>query len=133
MLCGNIEKAFLQIRTRKSERDVLRFHWVRNCDPSVIEINKFTGLVFGLTQSPLKFENILKEHFQYYIKEHPALIAAVSEDIYVDYLVLGSNTIEEVEFMKQKSIELFRKGGINLHKWYSNIPSLQSFNRTSES
>ena len=112
---------------------MLRFYWVKNCDPSVIEINKFTGLVFGLTQSPLKFENILKEHFQYYIKEHPALIAAVSEDIYVDYLVLGSNTIEEVEFMKQKSIELFRKGGINLHKWYSNIPSLQSFNRTSES
>ena len=112
---------------------MLRFHWVRNCDPSVIEKNKFTGLVFGLTQSPLKFENILKEHFQYYIKEYPALIAAVSEDIYVDYLVLGSNTIEEVEVIQQKSIELFRKGGINLHKWYSNIPSLQSFNRTSES
>ena len=112
---------------------MLRFHWVRNCDPSVIEKNKFTGLVFGLTQSPLKFENILKEHFQYYIKEYPALIAAVSEDIYVDYLVLGSNTIEEVEVIQQKSIELFRKGGINLHKWYSNIPSLQSSNRMSES
>ena len=74
-------KGLFTVRTRKFERDVLRFHWVRNCDPSVIEINKFTGLVFGLTQSPLKFENILKEHFQYYIKEHPALIAAVSEDI----------------------------------------------------
>ena len=112
---------------------MLRFYWVKNCDPSVIEINKFTGLVFGLTQSPLKFENILKEHFQYYINEYPALIAVVLEDIYVDYTVLGSNTIEEVEVIKQKSIELFRNGGINLHKWYSNIPLLQSSNRTSES
>ena len=73
---------------------MLRFHWVKNCDPSVIEINKFTGLVFGLTQSPLKFENILKEHFQYYINEYPALIAVVLEDIYVDYIVLGSNTMK---------------------------------------
>ena len=112
---------------------MLRFHWVKNCDPSVIEKNKFTGLVFGLTQSPLKFENILKEHFQYYINEYPALIAVVLEDIYVDYIVLGSNTIEEVEVIKQKSIELFRNGGINLHKWYSNISLLQSSNRTSES
>ena len=27
LLCGDIEKAFLQIRIRESERDVLRFHW----------------------------------------------------------------------------------------------------------
>ena len=45
--------------------------------------------------------------------------------MYVDYLVSGSNTIEEVEVIKQKSIELFRKGGFNLHKWHSNIPSLK--------
>ena len=29
LLCGDIEKAFLQIRIRESERDVLRFHWVQ--------------------------------------------------------------------------------------------------------
>ena len=53
--------------------------------------------------------------------------------MYVDDLVSGSNTIEEVEVIKQKSIELFRKGGFNLHKWHSNIPSLQSSNTKSES
>ena len=53
--------------------------------------------------------------------------------MYVDDLVSGSNTIEEVEVIKQKSIELFRKCGFNLHKWHSNIPSLQSSNTKSES
>ena len=32
---------------------------------------------------------------------------------------------EEVEVIKQTSIDLFQKGGINLHKWQPNIPSLQ--------
>ena len=94
LLCGDIEKAFLQIRIRESERDVLRFHWVKNSDPSVIEINRFTRLVFGLTQSPFTLEGALKEHFQYYINKYPTFIEAISEDTYVDDLVSGSNTIE---------------------------------------
>ena len=130
---GNIQKAFLQNRIRESERDVLRFHWVKNSDPSVLEINRFTRLVFGLTQPPFILEGTLKEHFQYYINEYPTLIGAISDDMYIDDLVSGSNTIEEVEVIKQKSIELFRKGGFNLHKWHSNIPSLQSSNTKSES
>ena len=36
LLCGDIERAFLQIRIRASERDVLRFHRVKNFNPSVI-------------------------------------------------------------------------------------------------
>ena len=99
--CVDTKKDFLQIRIRESERDVLRFHWVKNSDPSVIEINRFTRLVFGLAQSPFILEGTLKEHFQYYINEYPTLIEAISEDMYVDDLVSGSNTIEEVEVIKK--------------------------------
>ena len=109
-------KGFLQIRIRESERDVLRFHWVKNSDPSVIEINRFTRLVFRLTQFSVILEGNLKEHFQCYTNEYPTLVEAISEDMYLDDLVSSSDTIEEVEVIKQKSIELFRKGGFNLHK-----------------
>ena len=53
--------------------------------------------------------------------------------MYIDDLVLGRNTIEEVGVIKQKSIELFRKSKFNLHNWNSNIPLLQSSNTKSES
>ena len=53
--------------------------------------------------------------------------------MYVDDLVSGSNTIEEVEVINQKYIELFRNDRFNLHKWYSNIPSLRSSSIKSES
>ena len=90
-------------------------------------------LVFGLTQFSVILEGNLKEHFQCYTNEYPTLVEAISEDMYLDDLVSSSDTIEEVEVIKQKSIELFRKGGFNLHKWHSNIPSLQSSNTKSES
>ena len=32
----------------------------------------------------------------------------------------GCNTSQVVETIKHKSIELFRKGGFNLHKWHYN-------------
>ena len=53
--------------------------------------------------------------------------------MYTDDLVSGSNTIEEVEVIKQKSIDLFRKRKFNLHNWHSNIPLLQSSSTKYES
>ena len=35
LLCGDIEKAFLQIRIRESERDVLRFHRVDSLESNI--------------------------------------------------------------------------------------------------
>ena len=52
VLCGDIEKAFLQIRIRENERDCLRFHWSKKVNYDVIKIYRFTRLVFGLNQSP---------------------------------------------------------------------------------
>ena len=63
-LCGDIEKAFLQIHIRESERDVLRFQWVNSLESKNIKILRFTRFVFGLTQSPFILEGTLKKHFE---------------------------------------------------------------------
>ena len=112
LLCGDIQKTFLQNKIWESDRDVLKFHWVKNSDPSVVEINRFTLFAAGPTQSPFILQGTLKEHFQYYINEYLTLIESISADMYVHDLVSGS-IIEEIEVIKQ-SIELFRKGGFNL-------------------
>ena len=59
-LRGDIKKAFLHIRIPEYEREMLRFHWAVNCDPNVIEKNRFIRLVFSPTQSPFILEGILK-------------------------------------------------------------------------
>ena len=46
--------------------------------------------------------------------------------MYVDDLLSGCNTVGEVEIIKQKREELFKKGDFNLHKLHSSIPPLEN-------
>ena len=32
-LAGDLKQAFLQVRRREEDRDVMRFHWVNYCKP----------------------------------------------------------------------------------------------------
>ena len=126
LLSGDIEKAFYQIRIREFERDVLRFHWISALDVNIIEINRFTRLIMGLTQSLFVLEGTLKEHFNNYRFEYQKLIEKIKDDMYVDDLMTGGNNISEVKEIKNQSIDLFAKGGFKLHKWHSNISSLEN-------
>ena len=116
LLCGDIEKAFLQIRIRESQKDALKFHWVSNLDLNRNEVNRFIRLVFGLTQSPFILEETLKEHFNNYKSVYPELIENKRNDMYVDDLISGGNN---------RTAELFAKGGFNLHKWHSDTSLLE--------
>ena len=77
-LYGDIEKAFLLIRIQKCERNVLRFHWVKKCDPNSVQINRFTRLVFGLMQSSFIVEATHKVHFLNYLTNYPKEIENIS-------------------------------------------------------
>ena len=116
LLCCDIEKAFLQTRIQECERNVLPFHWVKKCNPNRLEKNRFTRLVFRLMQSPFILEATLKVHFNNYLTNYPKGIENISDDMYVDDLTSGGNTVEEVKILKQKCEELFKKGAFNLHK-----------------
>ena len=43
LLCGDIEKAFLSIRIREFERDILRFNWVNSLESKIIETLRLQG------------------------------------------------------------------------------------------
>ena len=70
-LCADLRKAFLQIRIREYERDILRFHWIKKQNVSDTEILRFTRLVSALIQSPLILEATLQSHLSKYEKTYP--------------------------------------------------------------
>ena len=74
----------------------------------------------------------MKQHSQNYLNEYPIVAEKIQNDIYADDLVSADTNLTEVENLKQKSVELFFKGGFNLHKWHSDIPSLESDNTNKE-
>ena len=74
-----------------------------------MEVNRFTRVVFGLTQSPFMLESALKKSFNNYRFVYPEHLENIRKDMYLDDLVLEGNILIQVEVIKQKPIELFAK------------------------
>ena len=70
----------------------------------------------GLNQSLFLLKGTLKQHFENYVNEYSKVIEKIQNDVFVDDLVSGGTSTDVVEDLKQKSVELFSKGGFNLHK-----------------
>jgi len=84
-LTGDIEKGFLMIGIRESDRDMLRFLWLQ--DPfqenSKLLHFRFTRLVFGLRPSP---GSVISHHLEKYSSEHPRIVDKLEQSLYVDDL-----------------------------------------------
>ena len=50
----------------------------------------------------------------------------VKDDMYVDDLVTGGESINEVDKTKGDSIKLFQRGGFKLHKWHMNEQAFEN-------
>ncbi|XP_011699845.1 PREDICTED: uncharacterized protein LOC105457093, partial [Wasmannia auropunctata] len=57
--------------------------------------------------------------------EFPLAAKVVVENFYMDDLLIGAETIDEVMEIKKQVTELLKKGGFELHKWNSNIGRLK--------
>ena len=86
--------------------------------------------MFRLAQSSFIYDATVKVHFHNYLMNYPRVFENISDDMYVNDLTSWGNIVREVEIPKQKDEELFKKGGFNLHKWHSNIPSLKNTKST---
>ena len=57
---GDLKQAFLQVRIGENERDVLRFHWLKDLQTKEIEVLRFTRALFGLAPSPFLLAGVIK-------------------------------------------------------------------------
>ena len=94
ILCADIELFSKSVSKRK--RESLKFHWVDNLINNTIQILRFTRLVFGLNQSTFILEGTLKTHFEMYESMYLELIRKTRDNMCVDDLVLGGESLQEV-------------------------------------
>ena len=128
-LAGDLKQAFLQIWIREEDRDSVRFHWIKDKDPKIIEVFRFTHALFGLVQSLFLLGGTLEQHLERYEEEHPPLkplIEEVRRSLYVDDLISGGNTQEEARNLKESAMSVFQEAKFKLHKWHSNVPELET-------
>lgn len=98
------------------KKNALKYYLVKNQNSGVIDINRFTRFVFGLTQLSITLEGKLKGYSIMYKHWYEAVVETISNNMYIDELVSWRSILSEVERLKQQSIELFSKRGFILYK-----------------
>ena len=125
---ADIEKAFLMVEIKPSDRDMLRFLWLKSphdVESEVLEL-RFTHLVFGLRPSPAILGSVISHHLDKYQSRHPEVIKSIKNSFYVDDLISGGDTVEEAFNTYLVANKAMSEGGFNLRKWNSNSPELIS-------
>ena len=118
---ADLECMFYQVRVPHSERDLLRFLWWPNGDPSrdVIECHMHTH-IFETTSSPAVALYVLqKTALDNATEFSPDAVNAILESFYVDDCLKAVATVEELSLSAELR-SLTQKGGFCLTGWVSN-------------
>ena len=124
-LAGDLKQAFLQVRVREEDRDVMRFHWLKDLDTKHVETLRFTRALFGLSTSPFLLGGVIDQHLKNLQNIYPREVEEIRRSLYVDDVISGDKTVAGARHLKQASQSIFRVGKFELHKWHSNVPSLE--------
>ena len=122
---GDVKQAFLQIRIREEDRDVLRFHWLRDGDTQKLEVHRFTRVLFCCNQSPFLLGATLEKHLKECEDELPKEVAEIRQSLYVDDILIGGGSVQEVQRLKEETMDIFDRAKFQLHKWHSNREVLE--------
>ena len=120
-LCADLKQAFLQIRIKEEDRDVLRFHWMKDRDPKQRAVYRFTRALFGLNQSPFLLQGTINHHLEESNICDKRTVEKIKRDTYVDDIISGDETMSECRKLKENLINLFGDATFTLHKWHSNV------------
>lgn len=129
-LTADIQKAFLQIRIRESERDALRFHW-RKSEHAELEVLRFTRALFGLAPSPFLHGGAIEAHLDAWEEREPEMVAELRRSLYVDNVLSGGRNTSQAQQRKEKAVQIFSDATFKLHKWHSNVKQLEEDTNTS--
>ena len=69
-----------------------------------------------LNQSPFLLGGTLDQHLTSVELE----VIEIKESLYVDVVLSGGSTVDEVRSLKESAIKIFDRAHFKLHKWHSN-------------
>ena len=77
-LTGDLKQAFLQIRIREEDRDVMRFHWFKDLKTKEVVTLRFTRALFGLSPSPFLLGGVIQQHLEKHVEQHPEIVKEIN-------------------------------------------------------
>ncbi|PIC31055.1 hypothetical protein B9Z55_022095 [Caenorhabditis nigoni] len=118
---GDIAKAFHQVALQEKDRNVTRFLWVQDITKPPVGENlieyRFTKIPFGLRPSPY----LLAAYIRHFLLESKDTIAhEIERNIYVDNLMVTTDSADEVPCKIAQLKEQFRKMQMHVREIASN-------------
>ncbi|XP_064475828.1 uncharacterized protein LOC135389726 [Ornithodoros turicata] len=130
-ITADIQKAFLQISIRPSDRDALRFLWFSSppfpgAPLPALEHWRMTRVPFGTSASPFLLAATLQHHLQNTKGTDEDIAVTLASSFYVDDLLMGADTLDEARRITAGAQAIMQRAGMRLSKWSSSAMELQS-------
>jgi hypothetical protein len=121
LICCDVEKAFLQISITKTDRDAMRFLFLRDfrkpISPSNLICYRFKVLPFGLKPSPF----VLQATIQYHARQVATDVSEeISRNIYMDNAFIQAESAHEGYEKCLETKKFFKLAGMNVREFCSN-------------
>ena len=123
-----MEKAFLQIRLAKKDRNLVRFVWVDDPfapEPQIVHY-RWKSVVFGVTTSPFLLTATIRHHTMKYSESHPDTEGSLLNDMYMDDFILGAQDEGTARKLAEEATSILQDAGLPLRRWMTNDVSLQA-------
>ena len=119
---GDVNSMFHQVLVPADQRDLLRFLWWQNGDPSEeVETWRMTLHPFGLRSSPsCASYALLRTAVDFGDESSAEASRAISDNIYVDDLVKSVADVGKAISLVKETRDLCSRGGFHLAKFVSN-------------
>lgn len=124
MLCGDIEDMFHRILIKKEDRSAQRFFWKGNESNHEPDTYEMIVMIFGATSSTSSAIYVKNKNALEYEDRFPTAANALVNDCYIDDLLTGGETEEDVIRLRKEVSEINNSGGFNMKKFMSNSRSV---------
>uniref|UniRef100_A0A8R1TJK1 Reverse transcriptase domain-containing protein n=1 Tax=Onchocerca volvulus TaxID=6282 RepID=A0A8R1TJK1_ONCVO len=121
LVIADVEKAFLQVSLKREDRDVTRFLWLKDKSKEATQENlvtfRFARVPFGVVSSPFLLAAVIRHLLS---EEHSKLSIEIAKNLYVNNIVLTSESESESIRKAKKAKELFKKAKMQLRRFHAN-------------
>ncbi|XP_036150741.1 uncharacterized protein LOC118648525 [Monomorium pharaonis] len=123
VLTADIIKMYRQVLVHPSQTPLQRILWRDDPAADVVTYELVT-VTYGTTPASFLVTRSLKHLAEQHSAIYPVGASCVQRDFYVDDMLTGGNTLQEVETIRDETIQLLRLGCFELSKWASNNKEL---------
>ncbi|GBL96409.1 hypothetical protein AVEN_43724-1 [Araneus ventricosus] len=123
VLIANIRKMLRQILIDPSQRDLLKI-LCETKDKEEPVAYRLKTVTYGTKCLPYLVTRVVRHLAMDEAKTFPIASEVVLSDVYMDFIVIGSQDMGTAKVLKEQLIKLFKAYGMVLHKWNSNAREL---------